>query len=339
MSRYTELEWNLRFRAPAQAGDVYEFRVYADTTPVGTYTVTPQLTIGGSGISLAVDDATHGHTATDVNLTQTHFVIAASSVHGHTADLVNLSAFATVIPDNATHAHTADNVALVTGVLGAANATHAHSADNVVLVLGGITLAVDSTAHGSSSDSPTLTQDHHLVVDSAAHAHTADNVTTSGPSALAVDSAHHAHSAENVRLRGPDIFTPTGIERRRLRVAPESARTRGAPVHLPNGEYIAKRVAGDIGDTLLVIMDSDEPLDEATSFTGHVQRFNERHSLSATLVDAVERSVRVDLDSWLPDATPGIWGLEVVADFGAAVLTYASAREDGVRIDVRPDFG
>ena len=40
---YTELEWSLRLQAPA--ADVYEFRVYAGSTPLTTYAVTPQLTV------------------------------------------------------------------------------------------------------------------------------------------------------------------------------------------------------------------------------------------------------------------------------------------------------
>jgi hypothetical protein len=44
---YTEVEWCLKAQSPAEASDYYEFRVYAGTSPLDTYTVTPKWTIGG----------------------------------------------------------------------------------------------------------------------------------------------------------------------------------------------------------------------------------------------------------------------------------------------------
>jgi hypothetical protein len=42
---YTELEWSLGATGVVENGDVYQFRVTADGTPLDTYTVTPQWTI------------------------------------------------------------------------------------------------------------------------------------------------------------------------------------------------------------------------------------------------------------------------------------------------------
>ena len=42
---YTEREWCLKMQAPATVGDIYQFRVYAGTTALDTYSVTPQLTV------------------------------------------------------------------------------------------------------------------------------------------------------------------------------------------------------------------------------------------------------------------------------------------------------
>jgi len=48
---YTELEWCLKAVSPAEADDYYEFRVYAGSTALDTYTVTPKWTIGGGSIT------------------------------------------------------------------------------------------------------------------------------------------------------------------------------------------------------------------------------------------------------------------------------------------------
>jgi hypothetical protein len=49
MAKYTEFEWNLKLQSPATGSEVYEFRVYAEDDPFGTYAVTPQLTVSGGG--------------------------------------------------------------------------------------------------------------------------------------------------------------------------------------------------------------------------------------------------------------------------------------------------
>lgn len=43
---YTELEWSLQAQSPAVNTDIYQFRVTAAGTALGTYTVTPEWTIG-----------------------------------------------------------------------------------------------------------------------------------------------------------------------------------------------------------------------------------------------------------------------------------------------------
>lgn len=45
---YTELEWCLQFQSPAANGEIYQFRVYDNTTPLDTYSLTPELTIGSA---------------------------------------------------------------------------------------------------------------------------------------------------------------------------------------------------------------------------------------------------------------------------------------------------
>lgn len=43
---YTEVEWSINTQAPATNGDYFDFRVYAGTSALNTYTVTPRLTLG-----------------------------------------------------------------------------------------------------------------------------------------------------------------------------------------------------------------------------------------------------------------------------------------------------
>lgn len=43
---YTEIEWAINTQSPAVNGDYFDFRVYAGSTALDTYTVTPRLTLG-----------------------------------------------------------------------------------------------------------------------------------------------------------------------------------------------------------------------------------------------------------------------------------------------------
>lgn len=53
--KYTELAWILKAQSPAEDGDIYQFRVVVDDTPVDTYSVTPQLTVGTGGEEPEID--------------------------------------------------------------------------------------------------------------------------------------------------------------------------------------------------------------------------------------------------------------------------------------------
>lgn len=46
---YTEVEWSVTTQSPAANGDYFDFRVYASTVPMTTYSVTPRLTMGAGG--------------------------------------------------------------------------------------------------------------------------------------------------------------------------------------------------------------------------------------------------------------------------------------------------
>lgn len=50
---YTEMEWSVIATSSATVGDVYQFRITRNGTPIYTYSVTPQLTITGATISIS----------------------------------------------------------------------------------------------------------------------------------------------------------------------------------------------------------------------------------------------------------------------------------------------
>lgn len=174
-----------------------------------------------SPVTLAPNEATHGHTADSVTLSSKYTADAADATHGHTADSLTLSVRYTVTAADATHGHTAENISLAHNVvLDVAQATHAHRADNVELgkelemqsashahysvMLGDLSQPVSLTVwdafHGHEADAPTPSQNTFLmVVDDATHAQLADSL--GAPSleiVLAVDRAVHAHAADQV---------------------------------------------------------------------------------------------------------------------------------------------
>ncbi len=289
-------------------------------TPIGAFATTSSRTVthpgtnsGGDQDWLLVVDA-----PTSVSLT------VANTLHGLTSDVPSLATTTTIGPADAFHGHTATAVTL-TGAqnLAVADALHGHSAEAVTISVGGISLAV---ADGI-------------------HSHAADAVAITGVHALVVADCVHGHTATNVRLVGPDTFVVFGDERRSLVVLDDYDIPEEVPdVQLINGSLVAKRVTGDTGDTIRVRLGGEEDLSLAVGYVGHVRRFDARHDLAATLIDSAERTVLVACDPWLPTAAPGMWGLEVTVTWSGGVLgdtsiTYPSAREDGVSIDVRDELG
>lgn len=158
--------------------------------------------LGAGGATLVIADATHGHLADNVTLTQAHQLALADATHGHLADGISLTQQHQLAVADATHAHAADNVTLaVQHVLAILDATHAHAADNVTLEVAG-TLAIADATHGHSADGVTLTQAHLLAIADALHAHGADNLVLDANSGitLTIQDALHAHGADNVAL-------------------------------------------------------------------------------------------------------------------------------------------
>lgn len=59
---YSEFEWCLQAQSPAANAEVYQFRVYAGTSALDTYTLTPQWTIGTGGGSVTSVQVARGRT-------------------------------------------------------------------------------------------------------------------------------------------------------------------------------------------------------------------------------------------------------------------------------------
>jgi hypothetical protein len=115
-------------------------------------------TSGSGAVDLVIQDATHGHAADGVSLTQQHQLAVQDAAHAHSADNLALTQQHELAVADATHGHTADNLTLSTdGMLTVADSTHAHTAENLA-----------------------LTQQHQLAVADALHAHSADNIVFPG---------------------------------------------------------------------------------------------------------------------------------------------------------------
>lgn len=74
------------------------------------------------------------------------------------------------------------------------------------------------------------------------------------------------------------------------------------------------RVVGDTNDTLTAQLDGIDTIPVGTTVEAHIGRTTDPVSsttLTATVVDAAARTVRVLLGSWLTTAAPGVWSLEI----------------------------
>lgn len=190
---YTELEWCIQAQAPATTSDVYQFRVYEGSTPLDTYTVTPQWTIGTGSITLVVAGLAATSTIGAAGSLTQHQALAvaglsATSTVGATGALVQhygaltvagLSATSTVAAAGALTQHQAITVADVgaTSTLAATGALTQHQA----IAVAGLSATSSIGAAGA------LTQHQSLAVDGLAAASTLGNVNLSQAGTLAVD--------------------------------------------------------------------------------------------------------------------------------------------------------
>jgi len=153
-----------------------------------------------SEVTLVIQDATHGHAADNLALTQDHFLTVADALHAQAAD--NVALIINLAIQDALHAHTTDGIVLTQlHILAIADALHAHLGDNVVLTQLHV-LAIQDAIHAQLGDNVTLTQVHVLAIQDALHAHAADNLVLVEESAgdLVIQDAIHGHAADSLTL-------------------------------------------------------------------------------------------------------------------------------------------
>ncbi len=156
---------------------------------------------------LDISDASHAHSADSPALTQLHILSIADSLHAHAADGVVLSVDADLSIADALHGHLADSPSITQEhELAIADALHGHIADTVAISTA-IILSIADALHAHSVDSPELTQAHILDIQEALHTHAADGVTITQNHILIISDALHAHIADNVSVYLPNTAT------------------------------------------------------------------------------------------------------------------------------------
>lgn len=152
---------------------------------------------GSSAVDITVQDATHGHTADQPDVTQTHEIATADSLHSHATDQPTINQTQAIVVQEAVHDHTADNVTVSQVVpISASEALHGHVADSPAVSQTHV-ISVDESIHSHAADNVTLSQAHSITVDESLHGHTADNVAVSvGGLLVTVQEAAHSHTAD-----------------------------------------------------------------------------------------------------------------------------------------------
>lgn len=120
-------------------------------------------TEAGGDTAISPANASHGHSAGNVTLGQTHALSISAAVHTHAAQNVALS---------------------VSGALDIANGTHGHAADNLTLAQHS-QIIIAAGLHGHAADMASLSQVHLLSVSPALHAHAASLAVLAAEGVLA----------------------------------------------------------------------------------------------------------------------------------------------------------
>lgn len=172
------------------------FRMPRRWFPVGT----------ASGVTLTVQDATHGQVADSPTLTQQNTLAVDDSTHDQAADNLVLAAGLSLTVEDAQHSQVADALVLTQqNVLAVADADHAQTADTLNLSQAH-TLAVAEALHQQTADAVALTQQNTIAVQDSLHTHTVDTLDLQSGLVLGVADALHAQSADELVLTQPNIL-------------------------------------------------------------------------------------------------------------------------------------
>jgi hypothetical protein len=140
--------------------------VSSETATVGgtdywtTYTLALK-PVGGEVYSVVIQEASHTHSADNLDLINHVVLVVSESIHTHSADnLVLLFSAGTITVADATSSHTADNLTVLmsAGTITVSDATSAHAVENLVLVFHAVYVPViPDVLHAHSADSMALT--------------------------------------------------------------------------------------------------------------------------------------------------------------------------------------
>lgn len=114
---YTELEWNLATQAPAAVDDYFDFRVYADSSPLDTYTQTPRWTIG-AGVQTYNVSLSESAAATDALSSVGTFARALSEAVTPSDTAAALGVFARTLAESVAPADSVGGGSAFAGSLG-----------------------------------------------------------------------------------------------------------------------------------------------------------------------------------------------------------------------------
>ena len=161
---YTELEWNLTTQSPAANGDYYDFRVYAGSTALDSYTVTPRMTLG-SLTAVAADTVTFSDSAVAIatrtavasdTASFSDSAVASSSLVATASDTATFSDSATASASHTATAVAADTVSFsdsaeASSSLVAAASDSVTFSDSSVAVASVVAAASDTVAFSDSA--------------------------------------------------------------------------------------------------------------------------------------------------------------------------------------------
>lgn len=222
---YPDLTFEWDSSGAADGSYPWVYRLFENGVNQGTATVSQ--TLGAAGVSLAIADAAHAHTADALALSTATALSVADALHGHVADNVTLglAGVASLLIADATHSHAADNIALTSAhSLAIADATHAHTADALTLA-SAVALVVQDATHAHTAESLILDTSNAIVltIADALHAHTADSIVIT-PAAiyLTIADSLHAHLADRITLFAPGADLPDPPARYTIKATPRT---------------------------------------------------------------------------------------------------------------------
>ena len=193
---YTELEWCLQAQSPAANGDIYQFRVYSGSTPLTTYSVTPEWTIGSGVTNYDFNAETGSYSSTGVAgtvLFARNFNAEASSFT-YTGVLSSLSFDRTLNANSGTYTLSGVNNAFVVSYLLNAQPTSFSVSGNAATVLYDRVLTLNPTTYAINGVDANFFFGYGFIAESGSYSLTGVNNTNTLARLLQADTGSYALS-------------------------------------------------------------------------------------------------------------------------------------------------